>query len=738
MKKLSIIIMLLLFTMTLLGCNKNETGEVYLDTPVNLAITDSKLSWDNVDDSKGYIVYEDGIQVEEVKTNEYTFNSNSSDRIIFTVRAIAPRGSEDSPMSLRLAYMPNYQDEVNAVNAVLDDLDINLSDIFAEELISRGMKATELEDMIDSLMDLALSSYVGSDSTYINAFNSISTILSEIDNYEAIVSALVVGYVPSVIQMQIDNLLESLTELDIHISEAPDGNRQDLMFEERAKILKSIELYEAIIDQIDECPDILVLSLCESIDYLSRIIDYASTDLVTAITDLVEMDNPTDASATELYQIADELKNLLEETKPTMEELVVLSSLEQFLYLNLAVTDSPVVNIDNLYGKRAYQLSLGIDAFIRYLDILDENYMTKTLENALLDDVLESKINLAKLNAEYLNNYLKTNEELLDNLLEVFSMSEQETFFKSFNITDYGMIKGSTFYWNADYILGILEKMSFTDVYNAKLVAKDFFEVFVEEITIDGTFIERYINYNDSTWSLYRGEVDGWDSEYQFTHNTMRNDLLEEFYRIVEVYNDSLEKEGFLSVSNVFFNRFIGNYYDSYFRATPDKLEKLNELFKSVTDEFDTDLYKLFKDGISYINEESYFDSINAIYLNYLNVEVNLEYLNVIRSIKNALALDDFLTTKRVQLLEEIIDAIIEEMAQPEFKSAVFLSDTDITTIETSLYAYLELLTEASEELGDIDLNNLTSSDHYAYLMYQSKLIKISNEIAKTFYDILS
>jgi len=126
------------------------------------------------------------------------------------------------------------------------------------------------------------------------------------------------------------------------------------------------------------------------------------------------------------------------------------------------------------------------------------------------------------------------------------------------------------------------------------------------------------------------------------------------------------------------------------------------------------------------------------LYLNYLNVEVNLEYLNVIRSIKNALALDDFLTTKRVQLLEEIIDAIIEEMAQPEFKSAVFLSDTDITTIETSLYAYLELLTEASEELGDIDLNNLTSSDHYAYLMYQSKLIKISNEIAKTFYDILS
>lgn len=739
MKKFSIVIILLLFTMTLLGCNKDEIGEVFLNTPVNLSITGDKLLWDEVEGAKGYIVYEDNIQVEKVKTNEYIFNSNSTDRIIFTVRAIAPRGSEDSPMSLKIAFVPNYQDEVNAVNVFLDDIELNFSPLLAEELVSKGMLASDMEDMIDNIDDI-LNDYSGdSDSSFVYIYDSLSQLLSETNNYEAIISALIVCYVPSVIETEIYNLQEKVDEMADYFLEAPDSFDLEPLEKQRTEVLETIDLYESILTQIEETPDILILSLCESIDYLITINDYASNDLVNSINDLLLMDDPTKASVTELYQMVEEIKSVFEETKPSREELVAISSMEQFLYLNLDASESPSLNIENLYGKRAYQLSLSIDAFIQFLDIIDENYITKMIDYKQLYYSPEYGINIAALNAEYVNNYLKTNETLLDNLFEVFSKSEQEFLFNTLNFSNVATEDITNFsYYPLMYSLEVLDNLSFLDVYNAKLAAKDFFEVFVEEVANDNTFIELYMNYSE--YGYYVSSMDeeyGSRSQYQFTFSIMRNDLLEETYRILDVYNSSLDKESFLSVLTILYKNTAGSVYGMQIRnQTSSNLDILLELFNTVTKQFDTELYDFYIDGITYINDESYFDGLTTIFNSYLDIEVDLNYSGNIRDIKNYLALDDFLTAKRVKLLEDIFDEIIEEISQSEFKSEFDLTTTDIETIETNLDAYLELLTQANEELGDIDLLNLTSSDQYTYLMYQAELTKISNNIAKTLYSV--
>ena len=158
MKKLFLVFIMLFSVLGIAACGGNPSEiEISYDEqiafPTNLTIDGKTLSWDAVVDAAGYYVYADGEEVKEVKTNSYDFSSLDGTRIIFTVVTKAPKGMQDSAQSASVAYVENKEQEVTAMQLALEEnLPMELDPGFAEELVNKGMLASEFEDMVDAFM----------------------------------------------------------------------------------------------------------------------------------------------------------------------------------------------------------------------------------------------------------------------------------------------------------------------------------------------------------------------------------------------------------------------------------------------------------------------------------------------------------------------------------------------------------------------------------------------------------
>jgi hypothetical protein len=152
-------VMLLAF-IALIGCNNGSTldgldFDEQIAAPTNLVISGEVLSWDEVADASGYYVFIDDEKVDTVRDNSFDFSREDGDRLIFTVVTKAPRGMQDSVHSVSVAYIKNKTQEVASMKTAVATSPLAFGDEFAEELVNKGMLASEYTAMMDALEEAA-------------------------------------------------------------------------------------------------------------------------------------------------------------------------------------------------------------------------------------------------------------------------------------------------------------------------------------------------------------------------------------------------------------------------------------------------------------------------------------------------------------------------------------------------------------------------------------------------------
>ena len=198
MKKGLLICLMFLSIFIFVGCTRGTTLNLNYDEqinePQNLEISGTVLSWSSVTDAEGYIVYINDEEAAKVSTNSYDFSSKVENRLIFNVVTRAPRGMQDSAFSASIAYVANKASEISQINSYANTNDMDLPEGFAEEVVNRGLLASEFEAIMDSMQSMTedLSSVDDMD----DYFDVVNDVMEDVVHAEALVSAVVKTVLP--------------------------------------------------------------------------------------------------------------------------------------------------------------------------------------------------------------------------------------------------------------------------------------------------------------------------------------------------------------------------------------------------------------------------------------------------------------------------------------------------------------------------------------------------------------
>ena len=429
MKKLFLLFIMMFAVFGFVACNNSGSDvEINYDEqiafPTNLSIAGKILNWNAVADATGYDVYVDGEKVKTVKTTSYDFSSLEGSRLIFTVVTLAPRGMQDSEQSVSIAYMENKNEEVAAMKLAVSTSDMPLTDEFAEELVNKGMLASEFEAMVDALMTFSESTDTIDNPT--SAYTAIDTMMDSMVNMEAVISAFVKTMLPDLLDEQIASLESDIAYYQTMINGGYDywGDYQRMADDYTDQINMLTELKTTLAASQDN----VIKTILFVFEYIMSIEEMVTTELITRITTLSETEGIEDLNVNEVVLIKEEIVNILTETMPLQSELVlVINTLNSLAGLLENVEGFGEVGTVVYPEKMAGTMLLSFDAYIKYIDNFDLEFFTELKAIGTgTDSVYTMQAKIATLVITYFDNFLEENEDLLDEIDAVYTDDEKE------------------------------------------------------------------------------------------------------------------------------------------------------------------------------------------------------------------------------------------------------------------------------------------------------------------------
>lgn len=420
MRKFLILGMFLVVALVIMGCNGQTTDLItagpttqapttqaptvpvveQIEAPTGLTITGNVLSWSAVTGATGYVIYVNGTQQTTVTTTTYDFTSLSGDQFTFRVKALAPTGQADSVLSASVAFVANAAQEVSAIIAQLATMEMTGMNDFAEELVRKGMTAADFDATVTLVQTFVEDMDEVEDMLAGNTL--VKQLLEEDVNFEAIISGIVVGVLPGYLQMMID----------------------DAYSEEEA------DMYEAMLNMIEENQDEIVLAVVATIEYFIAFQEDVTNSFLTSLVALLETEDVSSLNAAEVILLKDEIVTILTDNLPTTDHILLVYHVMMAASEALSGSEIslPVASFD---AKVAVQLRLSFEAIIALIDIIDANYINSL--KAILDTSIAEyeAIDITVLNLQYVRNYLDENETLFSQIDQVFTASEKAELFNS-------------------------------------------------------------------------------------------------------------------------------------------------------------------------------------------------------------------------------------------------------------------------------------------------------------------
>ena len=145
MKKLGLLLFVLLFGLSLVGCNTTTQTTTYqitvtqrLEAPTNLVVQEKQLTWSAVFGATSYDVYINDVFHSNRTTTNFDFSNVSGNQLVFRVVAKGNNITASLP-SASAAYVSNAAAEAALIRDLMEDKIPNFSLASANEMVRKGM-----------------------------------------------------------------------------------------------------------------------------------------------------------------------------------------------------------------------------------------------------------------------------------------------------------------------------------------------------------------------------------------------------------------------------------------------------------------------------------------------------------------------------------------------------------------------------------------------------------------------
>ncbi len=756
MKKLILLLLGMILIFGFAGCNSSASEieldmDEYISSPTNLVISGTQLSWDAVTNAAGYIVYANNEEVDKVKTNSYDFSSLVGDRLIFQVRTRAPRGMQDSALSASLAHVANKTQEIADINLSIQTHGYSemLPTGFTQELVNKGMLGSEVETMLTSF-DTFNASMEDAEGL-MDAYALIDAFMSDINNVEALVSAFVKTVLVEALQAEIDDL-----EMEIILFEPV---YTQVRVEE---IQTQIDMLQELLDQIQNDPQAIVLTITTTIEYFMSVEAMITSDLVSNIEALAS-ESPNTINVEELLLVKDEIVHILRDTMPTQEDMLLMYQMYNVLVSVSGATVSGDFSIENYDGKMAAQSLMTLEAFINFINGLDNAYFTAMIDE--LGSVKSEEMIAAELiilNIKYFDSFKEDNDDLLDEIGDIFTEEEQELVFnQSVGMVDMieGLDEGS-----AAVVVDMLSNVHFQTILSLQTVLEDSFDAFLDAfVEMDGEIVRLlvvsqnfYDDYMGDTYSNYALDEEYSNyTEYQHEQTLVSYQIAKQAMYLLDAVLGTMNTEDYQTVFEFIFSlipdeEMINDNSSGDFGMSMASyaIFLYSTIFESVVEESADEQLELLQNLVEYIVDNDVFTDLyqsEVLLYQYAVGEYGLDYKNSYDRydeyiedsyIENwqlifvANLYDGFMTNGNRGLVDDIIDAVALALVAPDVQTEMGMTSAEVNTMKTNVGLLLDYISNQFDDLKDLNAANLSSSDiedlDAFYIEIQAKIMQIT------------
>ena len=728
MKKFLLILTVFLLTLGFIGCNKSGSEldidlDEFIETPKNLIITDKVLSWDTVENADGYIIYLNGEEEGKVNINSFDFSDLTGDSLIFQVKTAAPRGMQDSGLSASIAYVANSYQEISDITQMLSQTSWDIPDGFGEELVRKGMTYSVLEGYMDAFEVYTLS--LETSNNMMDQYNSLNTLLSNFENIEAIISAFVVTLLPVSIQNQIDDLQEQLDDTSPYY------------YVNREEIELNIAALQALLVEIENNPDAIVISIRTTMDYLMSIEELISTDLITYIQNLTDEIDGTEPNfnISEIVLIKEEIVDVLRETMPSQEDMILMYQLYDVV---ASVSESSInleISVNDFSGKMAARTLYSFAAVINFLDSLDQAYFEVIFSLVEDDEAYELFIAEKFIKTiEYYDAFRDDNEELLKSISDVFTDEEKEILFDDYisSIENNEMIE-EEYGDQLDSLLTAFSDLNFELLLYLETTNQEAFDaaldMFVER---DGELLNKLIELQGFIYYTYYNEYSNsvigeiYDSFGEFSHyKTLATyDFVEELVYVLDAALNSINDEDYGTFIEVLFAIIPIDLLTPALEIDNNSATAIVDAFNSMLDASKENQLDFVQNLFEYIIDENVIDGLYQVEedvyaywtteytgLDYNYIAENDTYVKYAFMIEMASYYVDFMNNSNRGLIDDIIDEVVLFMKNDTFLDYTLLTDTEIDYFSTNISDLLDYIEATLNQIADFDASNLSSAN---------------------------
>lgn len=620
-RKLLTVGMLLIAGFVLLGCKEETTTKptvrtttTYTPTPVaeqidapkGLKITGQVLSWEAVPGATGYVVYVNDVAKATVSTTSYDFTSLTGDKLVFKVKAKASTGKEDSVLSVSVAYQANAVAQVSAIKTQLADLGIAADSGFAEELVRKGMSATEFESAVAAFETFVEGLEDVDDPAVGNAL--IKQLLAEDVDLEALVSGVVVALLP--------DYLEAMAE---------------------GAYPEEVDMYQGLIEMIEEDPDTVVLAIVTTLEYFIAFQEDITDDFLAKIMALAETEDIQSLNTAEVIIVKDEIVDILTENLPTTDQLVLVYNCLMALSEAMSGIEYtlPVVSYE---VKSATQTRLAFQAMIALIDTIDAAYIDKLKEISVLEDTYFAPVDAIVLTLKYVRTFLDSNEALLNQIDNVFSAQEKAALFNYMIDELSAQFEGEGFEegMGMDMASFIMLNVMLNLEYEATSDVIDLFFVSLEQvldvlIETDGELMRTIIIdqqfYSEWEWDSDKGDyIDYYGNyalnveydngtEYEHAKTLANMNIVKQLLIVLDAVIEDLTAEDANDISSFLLSLEIPDLLlaDAEESELPENIDDIVDDAEKLLVKILPMLLKLGQDGIGYMVDKNVIDGVKAV-----------------------------------------------------------------------------------------------------------------------------
>lgn len=706
MKRLLLVFLLVFSVFALAACTKGGTEldlnyNEQIGAPQALKISGNMLSWNSVADAKGYIVYINDEKAATVKTNSYDFTDDVEDRMIFKVITEAPRGMQDSVFSVTIAYVKNKTLEISKINEYLTNQDMYIHDDFADELVNKGMLADEFTTMMDSMQAMT------EDMMYASDLEAMYTVLDEtmddVTNVEAVVSAVV----KTILIDQIDEEIFWLEQEAIYIQNQinDDWGWMISYYEERlAEVNAQIDALKDLKRELQTNPDGVVQSIMVAVNYVMSIQSMMSEDLIEGMMNLSETDDLQDLNVNEFILVKEEIVNILTETMPELKDVTVMIKTLETFSGNLYDMQGVEVSLPSSAEKMAGQMLMSMEAFIRFIDMIDEEFVEtlKAIDEERISDY-HKQAKSVTLMITYFDKYKNDNQGLFDQLNDVYSDEEKEAILNE-NIK---LLEDQMEDLDVEMDFSF---MTYDVLMDMQIIFEEAFDDLIDAIV-------------KSEGSLFMTVADMVEFEDDFNSDYYNRDW-ESYYLMSQVYEFKVADEVVHLMNAVVSERskadyeVVSNFMVQYIlemgvialgvnAVNSSDLEEFKEDFMTFYTSTTTEQYNLIKNIFKYLDDNDFFlyyanNSEEAYKDNLLERYDEEMYFTTYHMIK---AYDDLMTRSNKRDINAIINQI-EILVQTDLIDDNFDGDN----LAANLREIMNYLDTVSGDIADFDPTNLSNA----------------------------